>query len=456
MSYSSHAKQAELYMRQVQSQAFYGDEALTRVKDYAYYFIESIDEPSEKFTALLEEHIARLRPTNEDERARYNVLNFWLLRLKTFLFASLSRMEKIKYLQAELVPSLKLGIDVLEGIERYFSIFPEDMARETGREFTQFLSKSQSSIGSLGNVAQLIDKYNIFANRQFHGSSRPSALDLVTFLGADETMRKLSSEEKELVRKVLSIYNRLLNYRKESPDLAVVKPTPLVYQTPASLEVKPVIREQMQKISPVVLQKPSIPPVMPKPAPRPQPQMIKPVEQPKPTPPKITPPTPVRQEKILPPPPMPHRKPAPPPIIERPQVAPRERIVSPPASPVHVEKIRPPDLEDNIPAAPVQGRIISEIAEKTAPPAKPQFDEKLYHSTLEELARQRLQFEKTEYKPQQAPSELQPFSINEALVQGSYGNKDRGVIVPGKEEIEDKLDSLEKKLDAPSSDEKTE
>ncbi|MCL5436103.1 MAG: hypothetical protein M1275_03415 [Patescibacteria group bacterium] len=230
MSYSNYVKKAESFIAGLTVPALYSGENIDRIKEYAYYLIESIDEPAGKFIASLQNLLDQSRPASDAEKTSYDIAYFWLVRLKTVFFSSLGNAGREKYLDRDFMFALQQGFDVWGGLDGFLSILPPEEAQKTARNFAGMLARSTANTGFGDTLGNWLARYRQRSGAKVSGGFAPSLVDVVTFINTDSTAKSLQEDVKDQLRNFLTIYSRLFSYQLAATPSTTVQipknPTP--------------------------------------------------------------------------------------------------------------------------------------------------------------------------------------------------------------------------------------
>ncbi len=191
---------------------------LTWLKETIFAFISNKDEPGTEFARKLEGLLRAATPSTEEQKQIFGIAIYWLLRLKIFCFWNLNQKEQIEFLQQDLVPAMKEGLDVWPGIQKYLGFFSSpEMLQELADVFLSALSANQQPVGNeaaasgefRSTVSGWIGQYRQFLNKKYLVDAPPAGVDLVTFLNTSNSAKRLNEEERDLIKSVLSLYGSL-------------------------------------------------------------------------------------------------------------------------------------------------------------------------------------------------------------------------------------------------------
>lgn len=288
------------------------------IKFQAYNYIDSLDwDNALKFANQIERKISNITPNKNQDINFYNILVFWILRLRIFAFNSLSLQDRLELLHKNCVKIVLSGLDIKthlsKALDFYGSIHPLQKEVES---IVNALSTSTEVLGNDTTAFQMLNFKQTLANwiKEYLSTlsvggtavrAVPSSFHIVKFMDSNVYVKALSNKEKDALREILDLLNLLLdpiaNVRLDEarkpqvvrtqqdvaymasqrgdlnslPKVESVKPAPVVL--PKIEPAKPVMPKVEPKPVPPVIPKPMPKPVMPEPVKPVAPQVTKPV-----------------------------------------------------------------------------------------------------------------------------------------------------------------------------------
>jgi hypothetical protein len=200
-----------------------------------------------KYASSLESKLQELEPENAEERERYKILQYWVLRLKLFAFSSLSEGEKLAILKEFTKEILSIGLDIRRILYNFLNFFETDtIILGYSRVFLTALIANQELLGSdeqhfmQSNFKPFVSNWLL----EYQGVVRlsgkmgldPGAFHLVKFMDSNKHVKYLKPLEKETLRELLDLYNWLLNPFSSSGSHNFIKPSSFVQLDSVSLQ----------------------------------------------------------------------------------------------------------------------------------------------------------------------------------------------------------------------------
>jgi hypothetical protein len=197
-------------------------EAFDDIKYKSFYFIESIDrQGAADYSKILEKALEQNVSSGESNRVMYQILVFWMLRLKIFGFECLSTEDKSDLFKNNTANILEGELDLKGAILRYIDIFESGAAvKEETKSFINSLISSPELLGSnLGSfrknnfqptVSNWLRQYQYSINKR-GVNINPAAFDVVNFINSDVNVKYLTPQELEILKRLLELYNWLVS-----------------------------------------------------------------------------------------------------------------------------------------------------------------------------------------------------------------------------------------------------
>ncbi len=234
------------------------------VKYVAYEFIENLEwDGMLKFAEALDDKISTFAPQNEEQKFFHEVLKYWVLRLRTFAFESLSKGDKKQLLEKYLVEILKMGLDIKRSVFKFLDIFdsPEIIKVET-TDFVFALNNNQEHIGEPKNfqrqqfkptVANWVREYQTTLASLNKGTElQAGSFHILKFIDSNPFVRNLEPVEKEILKLLLDFYNFLLTpityIDIKSPEAAGNSLVP--YMSEQKLTLPPTVQTGVSAVQP--------------------------------------------------------------------------------------------------------------------------------------------------------------------------------------------------------------
>ena len=203
------------------------------IKYQSFYFIECIDrDGAARYAGMLEKALQEVSVQTEEQGLMNEILIFWMLRLKLFGFESLSDQEKTDLFKKYIIDILKNELDLKGAIFRYIDIFESgSVVTQQTKDFITSLSGCQVALGSnedtfkkvnfVPTISRWLKQYQQSINKRGM-NLKPAAFDLVNFVDNDPYVKYLNPDELEILKRLLELYNWLLNpiiyVDKKSPE----------------------------------------------------------------------------------------------------------------------------------------------------------------------------------------------------------------------------------------------
>jgi hypothetical protein len=191
------------------------------VKYQAYSLIDNLDfDGALKYANLLEKKITGYEPQNANH---YNILWFWVNRLKLFAFSSLSINEQGDLLKNNVLKILQGDLDIKLVLYNFLIHFQsDDIILEYAKSFLSNMIKGQELLGADSDrfvrlnfnptVENWCKEYISALNTEFRGAKiDPGAFNIVKFLDSNKYVKCLSKEEVKVLKDLLDLCNWLLS-----------------------------------------------------------------------------------------------------------------------------------------------------------------------------------------------------------------------------------------------------
>lgn len=198
-------------------------ENLDSLKYKAFNFLEYLDlDGALLFADILEKKLTLVSIRNNEQKYIYDILSYWVLRLRIFSYGSLNSKEKGALIKKFLVKMFKLGLDVKKPIVKFLDIFDSlDIILQEIADLLSDLNNSQEYLGDVKKfpassfkpiVLEWIGQYQILINQMSKGKKvEPGAFHIVKFMDTNAYVKYLSAEEKNILKEIFDLYNWLLN-----------------------------------------------------------------------------------------------------------------------------------------------------------------------------------------------------------------------------------------------------
>ena len=216
MDFSSIKKQINL--DELSAAEIFERENFEAIKYAAYNYIDSLDwDNAIQFSIKLERKLAGVSPGSREGVNFYNILVFWILRLRLFAFRSLPIQDRFDLMHNNTVKMLASGLDVKGYVSKALDFYGSQEALQ--KEIDGVVNALNTSAERLGanvrdpnfkpTLANWIKEYRatLFAG----GTTRPEAggFHIVKFIDSNPYVKTLDKKEVEILRQALDLLNLL-------------------------------------------------------------------------------------------------------------------------------------------------------------------------------------------------------------------------------------------------------
>jgi|GEM_PF-3819123 len=237
-------------INQLDPRSIFDEEVFEGIKYHAYIFIDNKDyDGAVAFANQLQKLLFGIRPSDSKEKSLYNILEYWVLRLKLFGFDNLDVKTQTDLLKNNIVKMLKNGLDVrsvlFDSIDRYQS---SGIITDITKGYLNTLLNSSQGLGESeefkkkgfsATVSNWLRQYQESINKR-GGETQPGRFDIINFMNISKLTQAINIEDKEVLKNLLDLYNWLLSPivyvedQKMAQGLSAV--TKRKYQLPESLQ----------------------------------------------------------------------------------------------------------------------------------------------------------------------------------------------------------------------------
>ncbi len=208
-------------LKNLNASSILDEENFEAIKYRACDYIDSLDwDGAVSFARTLEEKLERLQLDNSEEQIGLNVLRFWVLKLRLFSFSNLSVLEQKDLLKDHAAFIIQSGLDLNRVITRYFSFFAsEKIIKEESKSLIFALNNNKENLGTQidefqkfnfrPTVGNWIREYQTVFKSSADMNMEPGAFHIVKFLDTNSYVKYLTSEEKDVLKELLELYNWL-------------------------------------------------------------------------------------------------------------------------------------------------------------------------------------------------------------------------------------------------------
>ena len=262
------------------------------VKYRAFKFIESVDlvgcnKLSERLGVIIE----NFPGSTEQEKNIVAIIKFWVWRLKIFAFRKLKLQEEQSVLKNNLITVLRYEFTLEDKLkEKLASYESAGVIEEQRMAFLAALNGNKALLPPnfnkqdfLPTISNWISEYQRVINQSSSVKIQPGTFHVLKFIDTNQYAKFLNQPEKDLLKRVLALYNWLLN-----PPINVSQ-TEIDSSQIDINDKKPEIPEELQKTDSVI----NLPPVVP--APKNAPQVV-PMEEVSSSPAAVMPPLTVKKQ----------------------------------------------------------------------------------------------------------------------------------------------------------------
>ena len=214
------------------SQQLIQAENFEAIKYSAYYYIESLDfDRALELASTLEQKLTGFRPANNQEKYYYDILYYWVYRLKVFAFGSLPLREQLDFLKTHIVDCLKFYLNLKSAMFKFIDLFEtESVIRDYAKNFIASLNTSNGILGTniaafqqrafKPTVSNWLREYQTVLSPTNLEKSKPGTFHIVKFIDTSQYVKFLTTAEKDVLRDLLDLFNWLLD--------------PIIYEDPSS------------------------------------------------------------------------------------------------------------------------------------------------------------------------------------------------------------------------------
>lgn len=208
-------------IKNIQPAQIFEEQFFSAIKDEADGLIESLEyDGAADFSRQLEGILASVSP-DDSNVLEYNILLYWMYRLKLFAFSVLKPKEKDEIFKNEIVTILSLGLDVKDFLSETINFYDSTLVIESITK--GYLTSLLSSVAVLGEksikrknvnfkptVGNWISQYQASFVGRGNKIDSPGTFHIVNFFNTNEFARVLDEAEKKLLRELLELYDWLL------------------------------------------------------------------------------------------------------------------------------------------------------------------------------------------------------------------------------------------------------
>lgn len=192
------------------------------VKYLAFTFIENYDADSAlKLSNKLWQLLSKIEVNGQQETYILSIYNFWVLRLSFFSFKRLKKAEKSQFIKEKTIELLKYGFDLKNQLSTYVEIFESvKICNDIKHDFFSSLNSSQEILGSnkqgfdrmdyKPTVENWIREYQTILKPSGAVELKPGTFHIVKFLDTNQYVKLLSSQEQQVLKELLNLYNWLI------------------------------------------------------------------------------------------------------------------------------------------------------------------------------------------------------------------------------------------------------
>ncbi|MBL8030488.1 MAG: hypothetical protein JNN11_04540 [Candidatus Doudnabacteria bacterium] len=207
---------------QIEPEKIFDSEIFTQIKYQAGALIENQEKDgAAEFARGLQGLLGNVEPRSSRQTELFNVLFFWLYRLKIFAFSSLTFQEQLDIFKHEVTQFLVLKFDLIETVGDSLKILSgSDYFEKRIKDYLLALIDSDSVLGKFrdpkfnGSVKLWLQEYR--ENRAGKGSEMSDfgAFHILNFFNTNTHVKSLNAEEKEVLKSLFELFNWL-----NEPDL---------------------------------------------------------------------------------------------------------------------------------------------------------------------------------------------------------------------------------------------
>lgn len=192
-------------------------EIFTKIKYEAATLIDNQEKDgAAEYARYLVNVLENVEPRNNKQFEIYNILFFWLYRLKIFAFSSLSLQEQLDIFKHEIVQIFLLKLDLVETVSESLKILSgSDFLEKRTKDYMLALIDSDATLGNFkegnfnGQVKSWLAEYRQSMAKKGSGMSDFGAFHILNFFNSSKYTKGLKEEEKEVLKSVFELFNWL-------------------------------------------------------------------------------------------------------------------------------------------------------------------------------------------------------------------------------------------------------
>ncbi len=192
-------------------------EIFTKIKYEAAALIDNQEKDgAAEYARYLVNVLENVEPRNNKQFEIYNVLFFWLYRLKIFAFSSLSLQEQLDIFKHEIVQIFLLKLDLVETVSESLKILSgSDFLEKRTKDYMLALIDSDATLGNFkegnfnGQVKSWLAEYRQSMAKKGSGMSDFGAFHILNFFNSSKYTKGLKEGEKEVLKSVFELFNWL-------------------------------------------------------------------------------------------------------------------------------------------------------------------------------------------------------------------------------------------------------
>jgi hypothetical protein len=239
-------------IKRITPNSIFDDVIFESIKYNAYACIDNLDwVEAENFSLLLSGLLSQVDPENKLEKRKFDILEFWLLRLKLFIFDNLDIKNQTDLIKNNIVKILRNNLDIQSVIYNSVSRFSgQILVKDQAKLYTNMLLDSQSILTFAGapqqtdfvpNVGNWLRAYQESINMRKTTVS-PGRFEILNFTNKSPFMILLDSPGKAVLKSLLELYNWLIGQSLFNNEKSDIEQFPIVskmtYKLPGIFQAK--------------------------------------------------------------------------------------------------------------------------------------------------------------------------------------------------------------------------